>query len=274
MTPINYPASLPCFRWEPYSVSPRPGSIEETLGMITYAGRVYTANNEVVNVELVLDATDEPTFRTFYKTTLSMGTQWFNGNIQRNGTLEATELLFIGGPPVFTPIAHNVVRASFTLLTRGEPLPEPVYELTATQAVNIAATSFKLSVATIVPGGTIVTINTLSTDRLVITKPTIAADPALTWDAWSPFATDSGSGDGLSWVNAFTVSDQSDALVLLFTTSPVKYATVSAAQAAAAAGMPIQLTGHTAYQFWHHDTPTNDNRRGLSLRVETYSIVP
>jgi hypothetical protein len=123
MTPITWPASLPCLRWEPYSVAPRSGSFEETLGMVTSLSRVYTQNNEVVTCDVVLDASDEPTFRVFYKTTLAMGTQWFNCQILRNGVYELYEVCFIGAPPSFTPIAHNVVKASFTLLTRGLPAP-------------------------------------------------------------------------------------------------------------------------------------------------------
>jgi hypothetical protein len=125
MTPIDWPAGLPCFRFEPYQVAPRPGAIEFDMGMLTHRARIYTQNNEVVSVEMVLTAAEEQALRTFYKTTLSMGTQWFNVDIWRESETQSVEALFFGAPPVFVPIAHNVVRASFTLLTRGEALPEP-----------------------------------------------------------------------------------------------------------------------------------------------------
>lgn len=273
MTPIDWPAALPCPRWEPYRVAPRPGAIQMDIGILSPRARIYTMNNEVVSVELVLNATQEQAFRTFYKTTLGMGTQWFNADIQRNGTLEPAELLFIGAPPVFTPVANNVVRSAFTLLTRGEPLPEAVYELTATQAVNIDAETFKLALnSSGDPGGTVVTIAALATDKLIITKPTIAADPALTWDAWSPYNSDGAHG-GLSYTNWFVLSDQSNALLLNY--FPSAYgATAAAAQTITAADFPMQFTGSTSYKFWSYDTPITDNRFGLSLRVETYSLVP
>jgi hypothetical protein len=118
MTPIDWPASLPCFRFEPYQVAPRPGAIEFDMGMLTHRARIYTQNNEVVSVEMLLTSAEEQALRTFYKTTLSMGTQWFNVDIWRNSQQESVEALFFGAPPVFVPVAHNVVRVTFTLLTR------------------------------------------------------------------------------------------------------------------------------------------------------------
>jgi hypothetical protein len=278
MTPIDWPASLPCFRFEPYQVAPRPGAIEFDVGMLTHRSRIYTQNNEVVSVEMILSSSQEQALRTFYKTTLSMGTQWFNVEIWRNSQQESVEALFFGAPPVFVPVSDTHVRATFALLTRDSGTgaavnPDSVYELTASYAVNIDALDFKPSAEATVPGGVIVTVPALSTDRVVITKPSIAEDPELTWDAWSTWEADDANppGTGNTWMNHFILSDEDDNTLVLF--SAGFYPTVADALAGTQAEMPLEFTGHTAYQFWWADPFRNDNRNGLSLRVKVYSLV-
>lgn len=268
MTPFEWPASLPKLLRDPYSVAPRPGNLQLDVGVQTSFARIYSQSNDAIQCEALLSSTQEPIFRDFFRSTLSMGTQWFMVPLLRNGAVSLHEALFIGPPPSYRPAnKYGHVIATFSLLTRGEPLPEPVYELTASQAVNIAATAFSTTGGI---GGTIVTINTLANDRLVISKPSIASDPALNWDAWSNFNNDGANG-GLAWLNLFRVSDQDDTVLQLF--NPGTYASAALALAGLQALMPVTLTGSTQYQFWSSDPVIADNRGGLSLRVETYSRV-
>jgi hypothetical protein len=124
----------------------------------------------------------------------------------------------------------------------------------------------------VTPGGLIIPITTLSTDRLEVLKPTRAADPELDYNAWSPYADDGQALDGLPWWNRFVISDQDGSELYFHNTA--KSATEAAAQALAAASMPMIFTGSTEYQFWGYDSPIDDNRDGLSLRVNVYSLVP
>lgn len=128
MTPYEWPASLPCFRFEPYAVSPREGSLQLDLGQLTHRARVYDQTGDVVSVEVVLIGSLETTFRNFYKTTLAMGTQSFTVPIWIKSAFETREAWFVGPPPVFTPVADGVVKTSFSLVTReviAEYVPPP-----------------------------------------------------------------------------------------------------------------------------------------------------
>lgn len=147
-----------------------------------------------------------------------------------------------------------------------------LYVFVSTHAVNIDANNFKNASEPGAPGGTVVTVTAGPTDRIIITKPTIASDPGLTWDAWSAFSTNGVNG-GLTWLNNFRLSNGSDTLLLDKNLSPVAYATPAGAQAALAAETPITFTGETVYKFWEVDIPTSDNRGGLSLRVEVWSLI-
>lgn len=143
------------------------------------------------------------------------------------------------------------------------------YEETASVAVNIDAKDFgQTSVGP--PNGTVISINTLTTDRVIITKPALAIDAGLIWDAWSAWANDTGNGDNLAWLNFFRVADQTDTQLLA--PNVPKSANIAAALAAVQPYLPIQLTGKTEYQFWMFDSPIAENRGGLSLRVKVYSL--
>lgn len=143
--------------------------------------------------------------------------------------------------------------------------------LLRTEYVNINAQNFKNAIAAgPTPGGTIITINALSDETLIIRKPSVAEDASMTWDAMSRYGSDGASppGDGLTWFHGFKISNQADTEIYSRVTAAS--ATASAAQAVMQALTPITLTGHTAYQFWSWDTPLGDNRGGLSLKVEIW----
>lgn len=125
-TSIQWPASIGCFRFDPYSVAPRPASVEDMLGMVTVRSRVYVENNEVVSVEQVLTSAQEQALRTFFKTTTSMGTQSFLVPLLVAGTLQNREAIFYDAPPTFRPVAPGYVVASYSLLTRSQIIPDPV----------------------------------------------------------------------------------------------------------------------------------------------------
>jgi hypothetical protein len=217
---------------------------------------------------MVLSSAKEQALRTFFKTTTSMGTQSFLVSVLLAGTYEEREANFYGAPPVFTPVAPGYVRAAFTLLVRDKP-HTIVYELIATDYINIDALSFGDSP----PFGATQTITTLSSDKIVITKPSVASDAMMTWDAWSPWASDGANppGTGLTWINNFEVYDQDNVSLLGYVNTPV--ISVAAALSVAQGDMPIELAGSTAYRIGHYDPAPGDNRAGLSLKVETYRPV-
>lgn len=115
-----------------------------------------------------------------------------------------------------------------------------------------------------------VTINSgfTANDVIIVSKP-----ENLTYKAWSYWLSDSNPlAEGLPWTNAFWVT--SDSGTTLYWGGEVdeagkvteRYATLEEANAAHANDF-VYLTGSTSYTFWIMDTPVNDNRGGLSLRV-------
>lgn len=126
-TPYSWPASLPVFSRDPYSVSPRPGAIQVDSGIDSARALVYTEVNEVVQVEALLSGTQEIAFWNFFQNTLAMGTQSFVVPILIGGSLTNREAIFIGAPPSIVPAnKYGYVRASFSLLTwPGQVDPPP-----------------------------------------------------------------------------------------------------------------------------------------------------
>lgn len=114
-------------------------------------------------------------------------------------------------------------------------------------------------------------------DTIVIDKP-----PGLTYPAYSYWdADDNPYADGLSWTNAFWVTDDAGTRsywsgVVTDLIPAERYASAAAAEAAAV-GRYVVLSGSTSYKIWIRDTPVYDNRGGLSLRVfkgGTFAINP
>lgn len=146
----------------------------------------------------------------------------------------------------------------------------PLYEFSYTTYVNINARNFKQATSPGAPGGTIVTIATNATDRVILTKPSVAENSNMLWDALSVWATDDGDppGDGLTWLHRFRISDQDNALLQNFSTA--RGANAAAALAIMQALTPITLSGSVQYKFWSWDSPISDNRGGLSLKADVY----
>lgn len=90
-----------------------------------------------------------------------------------------------------------------------------------------------------------------------------------THDAYSWFSTDDDPLclDGLPW--GCQVSVKADGITTDYRTT--RYPTAAAANAAALAGGPIVLTGHSSYTIFIYDTYSINNRGGLSLRISISS---
>lgn len=143
MTPLSWPESLPCLRFEPYMDAPRPGAAQLDIGMHSHRVMVFTNNNEVITCEVVLTSAQEITFREFFETTTVMGTLFFNAPLQVNGEQQTWEVEFYGQPPEYAqPIRNDVVRVSFQLLTREALLNEEEVEITPVDGVLVETTEF------------------------------------------------------------------------------------------------------------------------------------
>jgi hypothetical protein len=114
---MDWPLSLPCFRFEPYQVSPRSAVLEIDWGLAVRRRQIYSDMIEQVAVELVLSGSQEEDLREFYNTDLEMGTLPFNAPIQIEGALTTREVRFIGDPPSYVPVADGFARVTATLLT-------------------------------------------------------------------------------------------------------------------------------------------------------------
>lgn len=109
---------LPCFRFEPYSVAPRSGALQLDIGIHSHRARIYTQNNEVFSVEMILTLSQEQNLLGFYKDDTAYGTQSFLVPVWVNSELVTWECSFIGAPPNSVPVAHEVVRTQFQILGR------------------------------------------------------------------------------------------------------------------------------------------------------------
>lgn len=113
---MNWPATLPCFRFEPYQVAPRSAVLEVDFGLAVRRRQTYADMLEEVQVEFVVDGAQEARTRSFYNDDTEMGTLPFDAPIQINGALTTREVRFIGGPPSYTPVAPGYVKATARLL--------------------------------------------------------------------------------------------------------------------------------------------------------------
>lgn len=104
-----------------------------------------------------------------------------------------------------------------------------------------------------------IVLNVNASDTIIIEKP-----PGLTYPAYSVWPSDSTpEADGLPWLNAFRVTD--DTTTRSYWAGEY-YATAAAAEAAVTKRRVV-LSGSSSYKIWIYDTPVDDNRGGLSLRI-------
>lgn len=90
--------------------------------------------------------------------------------------------------------------------------------------------------------------------------------PGMTYQGWSHWGSDTDpqvTPPGKPWGTEFTVTNGSGTSATYWTE---KFANAAEAEAYANSN-PILLYGATEYQFWLQDSPVNDNRGGLSIRV-------
>jgi len=142
--------------------------------------------------------------------------------------------------------------------------------VTIPEQVFIDDLAFAATSASVGPyAGVTISSGFKSTDILIVSKPA-----NLTYKAWSYWLSDGNPlAEGLPWTNAFWVTDDNNQTTLYWggevdETGRVteRYATADEADAAHAEDF-VFLTGSTSYTFWIQDSPVNDNRGGLSLRV-------
>lgn len=168
----------------------------------------------------------------------------------------------------FTLEISNPTFATLTPITEATINLPSKYVEGVTEYVNIQARFFALaSSQPAAPAGTVVTLNRLATDIVILYRPSHAADGNMVYDAWSPWGSD--SGHATPWTNFITISNQANAVI-----GVLAYwgTTIAISQAAAEAAMPQELTGNTQYKFWHWDTPITDNRGGQSLKTITWNL--
>lgn len=96
-------------------------------------------------------------------------------------------------------------------------------------------------------------------DVLIVSKTV-----GMTYRAWSRWSSDSDpNANGRPWANDFWVTDGNDNTTHHWTESR---GTIDEAEAAVI-DRYVTLSGSNSYTFWLSDTPVNDNRGGLSLKV-------
>lgn len=169
------------------------------------------------------------------------------------------------------PAAKAAIVAGKALVTGAvEIVPLGLVNYTSLGAINVAATSFT---------GTFAARSTVFTgfsplDSFQVSKPSVADDPRLTWDAYSLWPSDDATVPvppvaGQTWSNSFSIygnSGGADTLLFAPTLDSNFYATEAAAFAALAALMPVAVTGYTTYKVVAPLDPNpTDNRNGLSL---------
>ncbi len=115
---LLWPDSLPCFRFEPYSVAPRPGALQLDLNIHSHRVRIYTQNNEVFSVEMILKLAEEQTLLDFYKDDTAYGSQSFLVSVWVDSEFQTWECMFIGEPPNSVPVAQSYIRTQFRMLGR------------------------------------------------------------------------------------------------------------------------------------------------------------
>lgn len=114
---MDWPASLPCVRFDPYQASQRPAALEIDWGLAIRRRQLYAKMKPEISCEVVLNGTQEAALRTFYNDTTEMGTLPFNIPVQADGYYGSRSATFIGDPPSYVPVSDTHVRASFNLLT-------------------------------------------------------------------------------------------------------------------------------------------------------------
>ncbi len=113
---MDWPVSLPCVRFEPYTASQRSNTLEIDWGLNVRRRQLYGKMKPEISCEVILDGTQEAALREFYNVTTEMGTIAFNVPVQADGYYGAREATFIGDPPSYVPVSNTHVRATFNLL--------------------------------------------------------------------------------------------------------------------------------------------------------------
>ena len=139
--------------------------------------------------------------------------------------------------------------------------PEKAQIVTAPGAVFTADLAFPATAAGVGPyAGVTIDSGFTATDALIVEKL-----PGMTYRAWSPWKTDDEpEASAPPWCNTFRVTNNTTGATTEYW--PGHFGTIAEAEAAAL-GRYVVLTGGTSYTIWLNDTPVDDNRGGLSVKV-------
>lgn len=113
---MNWPATLPCPRFEPYQVSPREAVLEIDWGFTVRRRQIYADAQQEVSLELVVSGSQETDLRSFYEDDLEQGSLAFDMPLEIEGSFQTKSVRFIGSPPVYTPVSMGYAKVSATLL--------------------------------------------------------------------------------------------------------------------------------------------------------------
>lgn len=103
-----------------------------------------------------------------------------------------------------------------------------------------------------------------ATDVVYIDKPTDAASLA-----WSPYNVDAGNAQ--PWRNDFRITSSLGSVSYWENTLA---ATAADSHAIAVSNGTIEISGVNSFTLWIYDTPVNDNRGGITLRVRRRKKIP
>lgn len=187
----------------------------------------------------------------------------------RGVTAVVLRQMYMGTNPYLKPWAFRVQRINKRHDGSPQWYLEKAIVATVPEVTFIEDLKFPATSASVGPyAGVTINSGFTANDIIIVSKP-----ENLTYKAWSYWLSDSNPlAEGLPWTNAFWVT--SDSGTTLYWGGEVdeagkvteRYATLEEANAAHANDF-VYLTGSTSYTFWIMDTPVNDNRGGLSLRV-------
>ena len=163
--------------------------------------------------------------------------------------------------PYVKPWAFKIKRIQQGWSTGSAWYPEKAQIAGVACGSSVIAAELSIDALTATTDGSVGTTYTQSPDDSLV----IEVGAGLTYDGWSRWSDDSNpAAAGLAWECGFAVKTEDNVITQYRTT---RYLTAAAANAANIAAGPVVLTGHSSYTIFIHDTPPEDNRGGLSLRI-------
>ena len=251
MIAVNYPAALPCPM--PGSFQPRMRRVASSIdGPLQQRARQRDAAGLASQYTYIYTPAQMQVWRDWHRDTLLEGRRWFAHALPGRTGLAQRVVRYRSVQQQLLGIGLYRVSASFEQRGRSvaPQLPPP---LDVQIDLNCRTNAGLDSSAGIVLSGADPGANYLvSVEQRVYT-------------AWSRWDSDgSPSAGGLPWECSYEVTHAGGSAGFL----PTRYTSAAAAFAAAT---DVILSGYDQYTFWLYDNDLDDNRGGLSLRVQTVS---